>query len=91
MIKAHQIRAHTVMWEILFNTFVGGKQPKGQQHLFAFQIKPVLVKACISKWQIRNAMMDKDYFIFGYSIDIFEQVRSLPAHHHKFVGYFSEA
>jgi len=30
--------------------------------------------------------MDKDYFILGHGIDIFEEVRCLTAHHDQFVG-----
>ena len=71
--------------QYIFNALIWGKQAESKQHLFAFHAELVFVEAGINKRRIWNAVMDKDNFILGHGIDLFEEVRCLTAHHDQFV------
>ena len=72
--------------QYIFNALIRGKQAKCEQHLFAFHAELVFVVAGINKRRIRNAVMDKDNFVLGNVIDIFEQLICFVAHHDQSVG-----
>jgi hypothetical protein len=61
--------------QYIFNALIGGKQAEGEQHFFAFHTELVFVEAGINKGRIRNAVMDKDNFLFGHGVDLFEEIR----------------
>jgi hypothetical protein len=76
--------------QYIFDAFIGGKQAECEQHLFAFHAELVFVEAGINKGCIRNAVMDKDDFLFGHRVDLFKKVKCLMAHHDQFVGQLGQ-
>ena len=71
-----------------FNALASPDKTKSKQHFFIFEFK-FLFRFFGIKVNIRNAMFYQCNFFFWYIVNAYHKINRFVAHHHNFMGHFT--